>query len=122
MWTFDVHHVIQNNSYMQLSAKLCVFEPLLRDLRQTSPERFVKPAVARVIALSRHCFNAAMGTVSSVPLSGYSGLCSSTDFGNAISASLDLVGFEDACRIPLFRGQLGVLLLVALASQRRQRV
>ena len=79
MWTFDVNHVTQNNSYMQLSATLYVFEPLLRDLRQTSTERFVKPAVVCVIALSRHCFNAALGIVSSVPLSGYSGLCSSTD-------------------------------------------
>ena len=43
-WTFDV---TQNNSYVQLSALLCVFLRLLRDLRQTYTERFVKPAVVR---------------------------------------------------------------------------
>ena len=36
MWTFDAN---QNNSYAQLLA-LCMFLPLLRDLRQTSTECF----------------------------------------------------------------------------------
>ena len=47
MWTFNVDYVTQKNSYVQLSATLCVFLPLLRDLRETSAERFVKPAVVR---------------------------------------------------------------------------
>ena len=56
-----------------------------------------------MIALSHHCLTATVGTVSFVPLSGCPGLCSSIDFGHAISASLDLAGFEDACRLPLLR-------------------
>ena len=47
MWTFDVNYVTRENSYVQLLAPLRVFLPLLRDLRQTSTERFVKPAVVR---------------------------------------------------------------------------
>ena len=35
----------QKNSYMQLLAMLCAFQPLLRDLCQTSAKRFMKPAV-----------------------------------------------------------------------------
>ena len=59
-----------------------------------------------------------------MPLLRCSGLSSSIDFCYAISASLDLAGFEDACRLPadLCGGQLGVLLMVALASEQRQRV
>ena len=45
MWMFDINNVTQNNSYIQLLATLCMFQPLLRDLRQTSTERFMKPAV-----------------------------------------------------------------------------
>ena len=45
MWTFYVNYVTQNNSYIQLLATLCMFLPLLRNLRQTSTERFMKPAV-----------------------------------------------------------------------------
>ena len=58
------------------------------------------------------------GAVSLVPLSGWSGLYSSIDFGHAISANIDLAGFRDACRLPadLCRQQLGVLLVVVLAS------
>ena len=43
-------------------------------------------------------------------LSRCSGPCSSTDFGGAVSASLYLAGFEDACRLPphLCREQLFV--------------
>ena len=63
---------------------------------------------ACAIALSRRCLTATVGTVSLMPLSRRSGLCSSIDFGHTISASLDLAGFEDACR--LCRRQLGVLL------------
>ena len=44
MWTVDV---IQNNSYIPLLATLCVFLPLLHDLRQMSSERFLKPTVVR---------------------------------------------------------------------------
>ena len=44
---FDANYIIQNNSYLQLSATLCVFQPLLRDPRQTSTERFMKSAVVR---------------------------------------------------------------------------
>ena len=40
MWTFDVNYATQNNSYLQLLATLCAFQPLLRGLRQTSTERF----------------------------------------------------------------------------------
>ena len=47
MWTFGVNNVTQNNSYIQLLATLCELLPVLRDLRQTSTERFVKPAVVR---------------------------------------------------------------------------
>ena len=47
MRTFDVDYVTQNNSYVQLLASLCVVLPLLRELRQTSTERPVKPAVVR---------------------------------------------------------------------------
>ena len=43
---FYVNFVTQKNSSMQLFATLCVFQPLLSDLRQTSTERFVKLAVA----------------------------------------------------------------------------
>ena len=32
MWTFDVNYVTQNNSYVQLLARLCMFQPLLHDL------------------------------------------------------------------------------------------
>ena len=62
-----------------------------------------------VIALSRHCLTAAVGAVSLMPLSICFGLCSSIDFGHASSASLDLVCFEDACRLlpDLCRRQLG---------------
>ena len=47
MWTFDVNYVTHNNSYVQLLVTLCVFQPLLRDLRQTFTKSFVKPAVVR---------------------------------------------------------------------------
>ena len=47
MWTSDVNCVTQNNSIVQLLVPLCVFQPLLRDIRQTSTERFVEPAVVR---------------------------------------------------------------------------
>lgn len=47
MWTFLVNYVTQNNSYVQLLAMVCVFQPLLRDQSQLSTERFVKPAAAR---------------------------------------------------------------------------
>ena len=74
-----------------------------------------------MIAILRHCLTA---TVSQVPLLRCYGLSSAIDFGHAISASLDLAGFEDACRLSavLFRGQLGMLFVVTLASQQRQRV
>ena len=52
MWTFDVNYVnciTQNNSYVQLFAKLRVFLHLLYDLRYTSSERFVKPAAVHDI-------------------------------------------------------------------------
>ena len=49
MWTFDVDYVTQNNSYVQLFAKLSVFLPFLRDLQQKSTERFVKPAVVHYL-------------------------------------------------------------------------
>ena len=45
MWTFNLNDVTQNNSYVQLLATPCVFLPWLRDLHQTSTERFVKPAI-----------------------------------------------------------------------------
>ena len=62
-----------------------------------------------------------MRTVSLVPISGFSGLCCSIDFGHVISDSLYLACFEDACGLPadLCRGQLGVLFLV---SQQRECV
>ena len=46
MWMFDINDVTQNNNYVQLLAALRVFLSLLllRDLRQTSTEHFVKPA------------------------------------------------------------------------------
>ena len=47
LWTFDIDYVSQNNSYVQLFATRCVFLPLLRNLRQTFTERFVKPAIVR---------------------------------------------------------------------------
>ena len=47
IWTVDVNDETQNNSYVQLLATLCVFQPLLRNLRQTSTKRFVKQAVVR---------------------------------------------------------------------------
>ena len=45
MWTVDINYVTQNNGYVQMLATLRVFLPLLRDLREMSIERFVKPAV-----------------------------------------------------------------------------
>ena len=45
MWKFHVNYVNQNNSYIQSLATLCKFLPSLRDLRQMSTERFMKPAV-----------------------------------------------------------------------------
>ena len=74
-----------------------------------------------VISLSCHCLAA---TFSLVSPSVCSGLFSSIDFGRAISASLHLVGSTYACRFPadLCRRQLGVLFVVALASQQRQRM
>ena len=54
MSTVDVNYVTQNNSYVQL-ATLRVFQPLLRDLRQTSTERYVKPAVVRDFFVVRRC-------------------------------------------------------------------
>ena len=47
MWKIDLNYITQTNSYVQLLATLCLFYPLLRDLRQTSTERFVKPAVVQ---------------------------------------------------------------------------
>ena len=47
MWAFVINYVTQNNSYVQLLTTLCVFQSLFRGLRQTSTERFVKPAVVR---------------------------------------------------------------------------
>ena len=47
MWTFDLNYVTQNNSYVQLLATQCLFQPLILDLRQTSNERFLKLAVVR---------------------------------------------------------------------------
>ena len=75
-----------------------------------------------MIALSRHCLTATMGTVSRVPVSRGSGLLFSIDFGHAISASLDIVGFADACRLPadIYRGKLGMLFVVGLAKQQHQ--
>ena len=46
MWKFDVNDLTQNNNYVQWLATLCVLQPLSRDLRQTSTERFVKTADA----------------------------------------------------------------------------
>ena len=73
-----------------------------------------------VMALSRHCLTATVGTVLLAPFSRCSCFCSSIDFGYAISGSLDLAGLEDACRLPadLCRGHFGMLFVVALASQR----
>ena len=45
MGIFDVDYITQNNSYVQLLAPLCMFQPLIHDLRQTTTEYFVKPAV-----------------------------------------------------------------------------
>ena len=42
---FNINYTTQNNSYMQLLATLGVFQPLLRDVHQTSTKRFVKPVV-----------------------------------------------------------------------------
>ena len=47
IWTFDVNDVTQNNSYTPLLPPLGVFLSLLRILRQTSTERFLKWAVVR---------------------------------------------------------------------------
>ena len=58
VWTFDVNYITWNNSYVQVLATLCVFQPLLRDLRQASNERFMKLAVVRDF----------FGTKMSVPL------------------------------------------------------
>ena len=75
-----------------------------------------------MIALSCHCLAATVGTVSLVPPSRCSGLSFSSDFVRATSTSLDLFGFADAFRLPadLCRELLGVLFVVALASQQRQ--
>ena len=45
MLTFDINDGIHENSCVQLLAPTGVFLPMLRDLRQTSSERFVKLAV-----------------------------------------------------------------------------
>ena len=45
IWTFDVNDITQNNSYVQLLVPLCVFLPLLCDLRQTYTKCSMKPAV-----------------------------------------------------------------------------
>ena len=52
MWLFDVNYLTQNNIYVQLLTTLCII-----DLRQTSTERFVKPAVVIVVAGISHCIN-----------------------------------------------------------------
>ena len=39
MWSFYVNFVSQKNSFVQLLITLCLFQPLLRDLRQTSKRR-----------------------------------------------------------------------------------
>ena len=44
---FSVNFETQKNTYVQLFAMRCVFQPLLRGLRQTSTERFVKPTITR---------------------------------------------------------------------------
>ena len=46
-WAFYVNFETQKNTYVQLFATRCVFQPLLRGLRQTSTERFVKPTITR---------------------------------------------------------------------------
>ena len=38
-WSFYVNFVSQKNNSVQLLATLCLFQPLLRDLRQTSKRR-----------------------------------------------------------------------------------
>ena len=53
MWMFDINYVCQNNSYRQLLTPLCVFQPLLHDLHQTSMERFVKLAVVRDFCVAK---------------------------------------------------------------------
>ena len=51
----DVLRKLRNSEQqLQLLTTLCVFHPLLRDLRQTSTERFVKPAVVP-ISVARTC-------------------------------------------------------------------
>ena len=53
MWTFDVNHVTQNNSYVQLLATQRVFLPC--DLPQVFTKRNLKPAVVRVFVVARRC-------------------------------------------------------------------
>ena len=39
LWVFYVNFVSQKNSSVQLLITICLFQPLLRDLRQTSKRR-----------------------------------------------------------------------------------